>query len=248
MILNDLLLKFNNTLFQIDTLIIFADTIYSFEVKNFEGDYYFDQDLFYKKPKIEVTNPLTQLNKCESLLRQLLHQLGIKLSVKASLVFINPEFTLYQAPLHKPFNFPTQISRFLKNLNTISSKLDENHKMIAKKLISLHIEDSPYKLLPSYEYCHLKKGVPCAVCDSFSIELNGKTCSCKDCGHEELIENAVMRCVHECKLLFSNEKITTSRIHEWCDSILSKRQIIHILEKFEECWLAPLGLLRIKLF
>ena len=41
-ILNDLLLKQNNTTFQIDTLIILSETIYLFEVKNYEGDYYYE--------------------------------------------------------------------------------------------------------------------------------------------------------------------------------------------------------------
>ena len=123
LILNDLLLKLNNTTFQIDTLIIFSETIYFFEVKNYEGDYYYESDRLYKKPKSEIINPLNQLSRSESLLRQLLHNLGFNIPIDASVVFINPEFTLYQTPLNKPFIFPTQINRYLKNLNTIPSKL-----------------------------------------------------------------------------------------------------------------------------
>ncbi|WP_332249037.1 nuclease-related domain-containing protein [Bacillus sp. J33] len=59
-ILNDLLLKLNNTLFQIDSLVIFSECIYIFEVKNYEGDYFYESDRFYKKPKREITNPLNQ--------------------------------------------------------------------------------------------------------------------------------------------------------------------------------------------
>ena len=44
--------KINNTTFQIDTLIIISETIYFFEVKNYEGDYYYESDRLYKKPKI----------------------------------------------------------------------------------------------------------------------------------------------------------------------------------------------------
>lgn len=42
LILNDLLLKVNNTILQIDTLIIFSKNVYFYEVKNFEGNYYYD--------------------------------------------------------------------------------------------------------------------------------------------------------------------------------------------------------------
>ncbi|MFK4998085.1 nuclease-related domain-containing protein [Bacillus sp. N9] len=49
LILNDLLLEINNTVFQIDTLIIFPETIYIFDVKNYEG--------------IIITNPVTYTQK-----------------------------------------------------------------------------------------------------------------------------------------------------------------------------------------
>lgn len=230
-ILNDLLLKQNNTTFQIDSLIIHSETIYLFEVKNFEGDYYYESDRLYKNPKSEITNPLIQLNRSESLLRQLLKNLGCNLPISASIVFINPEFTLYQIPLNKPFIFPTQIKKYLKNLNTIPSKLNSKHKILADQFISLHIKDSPFKQLPTYDYVQLQKGITCVKCTSFSIAVEGKKCVCRECGHEEMVETAVIRNVKEHKLLFPNRKITTNVIHEWCNEIKSKRIISNILIK-----------------
>ena len=230
-ILNDLLLKLNSTTFQIDSLVIHSETIYLFEVKNYEGDYYYESDRLYKKPKSEITNPLNQLNRSESLLRQLLQNLGYNLPISSSIVFINPEFTLYQAPLNKPFIFPTQINRYLKNLNTIPSKLNKKHKMLADQLISLHIKDSPYKLLPTYDYGQLQKGITCVKCTSFSISFEGKKLVCKECGHEGMVETAVLRNVKEYKLLFPDRKITTNDIHEWCKGVKSKKTIQRILEK-----------------
>lgn len=43
-ILNDLLLENSNTHFQIDTLLIAGGTIFIFEVKNYEGDYYIENE------------------------------------------------------------------------------------------------------------------------------------------------------------------------------------------------------------
>ncbi|WP_342728897.1 MULTISPECIES: nuclease-related domain-containing protein [Virgibacillus] len=127
LILNDLLLIVNNTTFQIDSLIILAGKIYFFEVKNYEGDYYYEYDKLFKKPNLEVINPYLQLSRSESLLRQLLLSLGFKLQIDASIVFINPKFTLYQAPLDKPIIFPTQVKQYMENLNIIPSKLTESH-------------------------------------------------------------------------------------------------------------------------
>ncbi|MBP2076595.1 nuclease-related domain-containing protein [Oceanobacillus polygoni] len=104
-ILNDLLLETNNTSFQIDCLIITGDKFYIYEVKNYEGDYHYQSDKLFKKPRLEIINPLHQLSRSESLLRQLLLTLGFIPQIDASVVFINPSFTLYQAPLDKPFSF-----------------------------------------------------------------------------------------------------------------------------------------------
>lgn len=111
-ILNDLLLQVNISILQIDSLIIMSETIYFFELKNYEGDYYYQSDRLYKKNKTEIINPLIQLSRSEALLRQLLIKLGFNILIDASVVFINPEFTLYQTPLDKPFIFPTQVNRF----------------------------------------------------------------------------------------------------------------------------------------
>ncbi|MFF2448812.1 nuclease-related domain-containing protein [Neobacillus sp. NPDC058068] len=231
-ILNDLLFKVNNTMFQIDSLII-SETIYVYEVKNYEGDYFYDAaaDRLYKKPKKEYNNPLHQLNRGESLLRQLLQNIGYNFPIEAQVVFINPEFTLYQAPLDKPFIFPTQVNNYLKNFDSTPSRLSGKHKLLAEKLISLHIEGNPYTLLPPYKYEDLRKGNNCEVCNSFSITVSGQKCICGDCGHEDLVTSAVLRNVKEYMLLFPERKITTNNIYDWCGGVPCKKTIRRVLAR-----------------
>ncbi|WP_160725714.1 nuclease-related domain-containing protein [Bacillus sp. USDA818B3_A] len=231
LILNDLLLKVNNNLFQIDSLIITAETLIPHEVKNFEGDYYYELDRLYKRPRIEYSNPLNQLSRSESLLRQLLHNLGYNYTIEAWVVFINPEFTLYQAPLDKPIILPTQLNRYLKRLDGITSRLNGGHKKLADKLISLHIEVSPYNNLPQYSLEQLNKGITCVLCDSFTVFVRGNRCVCKDCGNEEPLASAVLRSVREFQLLFPDSKVTTNSIFEWCGLGGSKRRIARVLER-----------------
>ena len=69
LILNDLLLEKNTTLFQIDTLMIAPKKIYHFEIKNFEGDYYIENDQWYSAhTKTDIVSPLSQLERSRSLL------------------------------------------------------------------------------------------------------------------------------------------------------------------------------------
>lgn len=231
LILNDLLLEANNSKFQLDSLIIFQEKINLFEVKNYEGDFYFEGDRFYALPKKEYKNPLLQLQRSESLLRQLLETLGYRIPIEAYVVFINPQFTCYKAPLNEPIIYPNQLNRFMKKLNMLSSNLNTRNMKLAEKLVSLHQIELPYDRLPPYKYGQLKKGLSCKKCYSFLLYVKGYKVICNECGCEELVDSAVLRGVEEIKILFPEKKITTILVQEWCKVVESKKTIRRILKQ-----------------
>jgi hypothetical protein len=230
-ILNDLLLEVNNSKFQIDTTIIFQETIYPFEVKNYEGDFIFKTDRLERISGKDYKNPLDQLKRTKFLLRQLLNNLGYNIPIDGSVVFINPEFTLYQAPPNEPFILPTQLNKLIKKMDMLPAKLTSRHKKLADKLVSLHQSKSLYTRLPPYKYEQIKKGNTCAICNSFSLFVSGENLVCDQCGHLEGVESAVMRNVEEIKLLFPDKRITTNCVYEWCRLDKSKKKINRILTK-----------------
>lgn len=78
LVLNDLLLKINGTVVQIDSLLITANGICIYEVKNYEGKYFYEAEKLYKLlTKREVMSPLIQINRSQTLLRQLVGAIGI---------------------------------------------------------------------------------------------------------------------------------------------------------------------------
>lgn len=229
-ILNDLLLKVNNTTFQIDKFIMTENRLYPFEVKNNVGDYIYEEKaLINKRTKSIIQNPLLQSERADTLLRQLLQSHGFHFPIESWVVFINPEFTLYHAPLDKPFVFPTQVKGFLKTLDSTPSRLNGNHKRLAEWLISLHNAHSPFNNLPVYKYDTQQKGFTCAICHSFKISVSRNKCVCGDCGHEEKVELSILRGAEELKLLFPEMKITTSLVFDWFGGMVSRRTIIRIL-------------------
>ncbi|WP_160723970.1 nuclease-related domain-containing protein [Bacillus sp. USDA818B3_A] len=233
LIINDLFLEVNNTAFQLDTLIIFQATIFVFEVKNYEGDYRYREDRFEMINGKIIKDPLEQIKRSHSLLLQLFQKLGISQSIDAYVVFVNPEFFLYEAPIGKPIFYPPQLKQLMRKLNNEKSNISSRHKKIADKLISLHQVVSPYANLkiPAYDFKKLRKGVTCFVCDSLSCSYcNGKIV-CGECGHVGDIESAVLRSVAEIRLLFSDMKITTNCVYEWCGIIDSKKMIRRILKE-----------------
>lgn len=232
LILNDLLLENSNTAFQIDTLLITQDTLIPCEVKNYEGNYYYQDGNFYTcTTKKEITNPLHQLNRTETLLRHFLQKHGFNLSVKGYLTFVNPEFFLYNAPQNEKMIFPPQLNQFVKNLNMKPSKLNGWHQKLADQLIKAHISESPYTRLPAYHYDQLQKGITCVACQSFLLIVDERRVVCDQCGHWEHTQEAIIRSVEEFKLLFPDKKVTTNEVYDWCQLVESKKMIGRILRQ-----------------
>ena len=228
LVVNDLLLEYGNTKFQIDSLFI-SKIIHLFEVKYFEGDYFIEGDRWYTNNGVEIKNPLQQMERAESLLRRMVRDLGFNINIESTLVFVNPNFYLYQAPRNLPIVFPNQIPRLLKNLQKQTAPIKNTHNNLAERLLTLHSQDSPYKRLPEYSFESLKKGMACSHCHTVNTIVTRKTLICISCGKRENIHEAVLRSVRELQLLFPGEVLTLSKIHEWSKSIKTKKAIRNIL-------------------
>ncbi|WP_257962497.1 nuclease-related domain-containing protein [Bacillus sp. UMB0893] len=232
LVLNDLLHETNNSIFQIDSLFLTAQKIYLFEVKNYEGDFFIEGEKWYSASKLEIKNPILQLKRNESLFRRLLQEMKFSLPVEAYVVFLNPEFHLYQAPPTLPIVYPFQLNRFGEKLkiNNLTSK--GVHSKLAEKLLSLHVDESPYSRLPEYRYEEVAKGIVCARCGRLNPSLLKNTVLfCSHCSVKESYKDAVLRSLKEFKLLFPERKITTDQIDEWCGKMKNKRSIQRILSE-----------------
>ncbi|MFC4797813.1 nuclease-related domain-containing protein [Neobacillus sp. GCM10023253] len=231
-VLNGLLFKLKEKHFQIDTVIIFQKTIYLIDVKNFEGDYIYksDPDRFCKNDT-EIDDPILQLLKAESKLRQLLEEYRFNLPVESYVVHISPTFNLYNAPQNNHVILPTQLNRFIRKLENIPSNLNGGHERLADLLISLDQGDYPNPPKPTYSYDGLKKGPYCSKCISFSVSVGERKMVCNTCGCEERMESVVLRCMRELVLLFPEIRITTSAVYEWCGCAVPRKTIGRVLKQ-----------------
>lgn len=230
LILNDLFLSHNHTNFQLDTIIIGHGKIHLYEVKNNEGNYYFEADNLYNMSGTRLSHPVHQINRSESLLQQLIYNLGYKYSIESSVIYINPSFTMYNAPLNQPIIYPTQLKAHLNQLNNTPSILTTKHYSLADTLIARHQPHSRFEQTPHFKYNELKKGITCFECHSFLNPSNNGTFICHVCQHIEKVTDAILRSISEFRVLFPNEKITTSIIYDWC-RVVSAQRIRRILLK-----------------
>lgn len=232
LILNDLLFVTSNSHYQKDSLYIAPQKIYLFEVKNLSGDHFIEKEEWIScTTKSEIKNPILQLKRCESLLRRQLQVLKCSLPVEAYVVFVNPEFHLYHAPLHSPLIFPSQWNRFSQRLKNVRIS-NGFHSKLAEKLLSLHVEKSPYERRPEFRYEDLLKGVVCGGCGRLGMEVFNKTkLVCRNCKRSERFKNGILRSVEEFRLLFPDRRVTTSQMYEWCGRIKDKRAFQRVLSE-----------------
>ncbi|WP_423407453.1 nuclease-related domain-containing protein [Heyndrickxia sp. MSNUG] len=229
-ILNDLLFELNHSHFQIDSLLISQDHLHLFEVKNYEGEFYFEGEKFKKINGVEIKNPMLQLDRNDSLFRQLMHSFHLKVPIRAYLIFINPEFTLYQAPLDRRIILPTNLNRLIQQFDTQKSTLNNQHARLSEKLLSNHLTKSPFSKVPEYDYNELRKGVFCESCGTVMKEYRPVIVTCQKCGKHENTKDALLRSIEEYKILNPTKKISTNTIYEWCGGLFPKKIINLILK------------------
>src|SRR5699024_12019603 len=84
------------TVFQLDTLLIFNQTVYLFEVKNYQGEFQLEKDHLhcYTTGK-NYRNPLHQLKRSELMLTDLLSNMDMNFQIKSYLIFIKNIYNLF---------------------------------------------------------------------------------------------------------------------------------------------------------
>jgi ribosomal protein L37E len=229
--LNDLMLSSHNNTFQVDSLIFSPHKISLFEVKNFGGEFYIEGEQWFLQSGKEIKNPIPQLRRSRDLLRPLVQTLGVHLPIEAYVIFVNPEFTLFQASSQLPIILPTQINSFMKKFTPVSMESNKSLIDAAKKLASHHDDNSPYykSHMPSFDFDNIKKGATCFRCGSLSVHLCGRSVECDVCGFKENLHNATLRAIDEHKLLFPGRLITVSSINEWTGFNMNRLRLQRIL-------------------
>ncbi|WP_053367783.1 nuclease-related domain-containing protein [Bacillus sp. FJAT-27245] len=231
-ILNDMLLEANRSDFQVDSFIISEGIIDLVDVKYYKGEYVWrDGDIYSKLTGRKCKNPLDQLNRSTHLFNQYLRDNKLNFLVRSTLVFNNPEFTLYNAPEDKPIILPTQVKRFMAEMDSRPSKLHDGHKKLANILLTSNKDGSRYSKLPAYTYEGVEKGIFCGKCLCRMTTKNQQVLICRNCGCEEKSEAAIVRSAKEFMLLFPQRIMTAQSLMQWCQADFSVRTYTRALQK-----------------
>lgn len=231
-VINDLLLSTGDTYYQIDSLLVTPHHLYLYEIKNYTGAYHYKDGVIYSKSGHALQDPVAQAKRKESYLYNLLLTLNLTVKISTFVVFIHPDFYIYNFPEIKSVLFEGQLSAHLKRLSKNTEAEEKQASRIAHKLISLHTDTyRPMNLPNNYTFDQLKKGILCPKCSSFAYTQTRETRTCATCSLKEKIPAAIHRSIEEFRLLFPDIRMNRNVISEWCGNALSKRRIQHVLKK-----------------
>lgn len=229
LVINDLRLKDNGQMIQLDSLLLTGHILYLYELKNYSGSYDYNDGTLHGWSDFIITDPLAQVHKSLPVLHNLIRKLGYQMKIKPQVVFINQNFYLYQLPREKPFLFVNQLPQHFDRLAKKQCFIDGNHQKLADQLIKLHDEDYRPPNLPQYDFSVLKKGILCPLCFSFEHTNTRQNRICTTCGYKETVSEAIKRSAEECHLLFPESKVTKRLIYQWCGEEYGEQRVQRVL-------------------
>lgn len=233
----DLTLNIGGSVTQLDSLLFFQNEIYHFEVKYMKGNYLFEQDRwYYTANQKEIRNPLHQLSRANLLLQEFLRKQKVSIKIKSYLVFVHPNFFLYQAPQNQALIFPNQLKQFITQLENIPN-LPAKQTGSKQLLMEAHQEKNPFEKVPIHPYESFIKGLICKKCRRVMQRSTTRTWKCSDCQSTEELQSAVWRSIKEFGILFPESKITVDEIYHWCGKTVSKSCIRGVLKRNMEMML-----------
>ena len=217
---------------QLDALMFIKDCVIIYEVKNYSGDWIHGSEC-YRNGDIEIPNPLIQATRTKNNFKRLLSELGFDgIFVEACVVFVNPEFTLYQAEADKNVIFASQINAHIARLEQYARPYSFEFNRLSAALRAATRPDKVFhKQIPAYRFETLQKGIRCSACGCLAQRISQRRYHCNSCGFIGLNNEAVIRALQEFQLLFPEKRLNGRLLSEWCDGVLSHSQCKKIMKE-----------------
>ncbi|MCR1873582.1 NERD domain-containing protein [Mammaliicoccus lentus] len=215
--LHDLQFKNYNQV-QLDFIVVTDEAIIQFEIKNYTGDYYYENGKLFRSTGYVAKDLIHQFEVSDETLKRIVKKYKIDRKVISYIVFINPTFTLY-GDLRSRINILlySELHK-LKDMFGANFKYDEN-VWICKKLKSLHQPFiTSYLYFEKVEFSKVIGGLKCISCNKiiepsevFNVR---KYVKCKKCGTITSRHSIIIQSLKELYLL-KGEPFSINEAEKW---------------------------------
>lgn len=204
---------------QVDNVVIAKDFLYTFEIKNYNFDLYYDNSKWFFENGNEFTDPLIQVIKQRDMLGKLLRGLNHQIRMFNVLVFINENQTIFNLPARNEIIVRSNLQKKL------SKAMVENHHDYSRLMADLEsrqVTASKYQGDTTVDFHTLKKGVFCVKCGERLVRLHRYKLKCIRCLDELSVLDALNQLIIELQTLNRNWIITPSLIQQFSGGEISE--------------------------
>lgn len=211
-IFRDIWIKADKSLTQIDSLIVSDDVVVINEIKNYSGQYTYENNVWHVG-NIQISDdPIIQSKRASSKLIKIFRENHTNVTVDSNVIFPNPYFIL---TTNDEFCNASVIKRdrlkiYMRSLNRLSSGRD-SHEVV--QLIESYSVPEPLHRTDT-EFSRLKTGRYCVHCNAYELDSYRGFTICRNCHGRMSNKLHVLTAVRDFQLLFHNGQITTAVIQK----------------------------------
>lgn len=208
---------------QIDNIIIAGDRIITFEIKNYNFDLkYGDGQWTYLNGR-KFSDPLIQITRQKNDLQELIEELGFSIKIFSTIVFINPDQTIYNLPEHPEIIVR---SNLLKKLKKVLWENRHDYSVLRERLEARRLPESQYQGDVGVLFEELKTGVFCEECGGRLEKKSNYNYFCQTCNRVLPILSVMKQMIYEMKILNNNWKITAALLHNFSGKSISESYVL----------------------
>lgn len=223
-------LKVEDTILQIDSLIVTDHGLFVHEIKNFQGLYEIINNKWTIRQSPLSNDPIIQLKRTTNRLQSFNYTLQENMPILGKLIFTNIEFNIesQDKEILEQIILRSQLRRYFHELKNYSST--EKAKFYANYIME-NIVENPF-FNREVDLSKVKKGVYCLKCNSFNMKKLQFHFKCQDCQCMDTIHAHILRTLSDYHALFYKQPITISSLYEFIDGSVSKSSLIRVLNKY----------------
>ncbi|MGK0554696.1 NERD domain-containing protein [Macrococcus capreoli] len=225
-------IEYDKQRFEIDRLVLTGDKIFAFDVKNYFGNFQYDE-YYWKKSGGSIKNPEPQFVTMDSTFSGLIDFMNTGHSVHSNMIFINKGFSIDRKVdgVVKYYD----IGRVMKRIGECAPAGSLERKM-AHFFTDIHRPIELHQRRPNFNFKKVKSGIQCTRC-GLSVTIEADKCKnivCKGCLKRNTKMELVRENLVELEVLL-DRPITLSEANKWIGR--AQRNITkHVLERnFNKC-------------
>lgn len=223
-------LKIGGGILQCDSLIVSDNGLIVHEIKNYNGNYKYENDQWFVRNFEISEDPLIQLKRTMTKLIKLKYTNNINFSIEGKVIFPNIDFFL-SSTNENIWDFTIMRHQLKRHLSGFK---DFSVTYSAEKLAEViqdHIVENPY-FDKVADFDRLKKGLYCRACGSYDVSKSKIQVKCKICSHKDTIHTITLFAIAELNNLFRDEPITRKRMWLLLNGQVSLATITRMLNKY----------------